>query len=182
MPLFCRNVNPICLCLVCASHPLPQAYGFLYKDYRPGCYWWQSVAQLQQLALVACQVFTTSLSPFHQVTLLLITLLVNAATEVLASPAALPLASDLHFVSYIVLVLTLALSYFCMDGSVLADGTVQLSEHGVRAVGGLMLMLNLAFVAALLAGMAALMYLQKKRDRKVQAYRELLAQQQQQQP
>jgi hypothetical protein len=100
-----------------------RVYGFLYDEFRPTMYWWQSVAQLQTLALVATQVFSTVMAPLYQVTLMLITLLATGALEILASPSKHAIISALRFCSSTVLVLTLGLSFLCVDGALMVDPT-----------------------------------------------------------
>jgi hypothetical protein len=130
-----------------------KVYGFLYDEFRPEMYWWQSVAQLQTLVLVATQVFSTVLGPYQQVTLMLLALVATGAVEVLARPSKHVLISALHFCSATTLVLTLSLGLFCVNSAVLADPSQQVSDAALDVVGALMVVLNVGLLLSLVVAM-----------------------------
>lgn len=53
------------------EHHVMQTYGFMYRRYRNSWYFWESVVQVETLALVMVDVFGRTLSTFEQALVLL---------------------------------------------------------------------------------------------------------------
>ncbi|KXZ45364.1 hypothetical protein GPECTOR_55g270 [Gonium pectorale] len=92
-----------------------QAYGFLYARYREKYFWWESVLQLETLALVAVEVFGRSLTTTQQALMLLAVFIVIALVNMSCRPMRMSLML-LEFMSLGTLSLTLTLGlYFALD-------------------------------------------------------------------
>ncbi|KXZ43731.1 hypothetical protein GPECTOR_82g265 [Gonium pectorale] len=90
-----------------------QHYGFLYMRYKQRYYWWESVLMLEELGMVAVEVFGRALPVVsHQVLLMLCTFIIVSTANMACSPVKSRLISLLEFLSLCVLSLTLTLSLF----------------------------------------------------------------------
>ncbi|KXZ47171.1 hypothetical protein GPECTOR_37g177 [Gonium pectorale] len=94
-----------------------QKYSFLYSRYKSRFFWWESVLMLEELALVAVEVFGRGLkSVTHQILIMLATFIMISAVNIVCSPNKLKVVTMLEFMSMTVLSLTLSLSlYFVVD-------------------------------------------------------------------
>ncbi|PNH02142.1 hypothetical protein TSOC_011906 [Tetrabaena socialis] len=87
-----------------------QRFGFLFTRYRPKYFWWESVLMLQELSLVAVEVFGRALADVsHQILLMLAAFFLISIINVSCSPIKSHLISLLEFLSLAVLSLTLTL-------------------------------------------------------------------------
>ncbi|KXZ44817.1 hypothetical protein GPECTOR_62g932 [Gonium pectorale] len=126
------------------SKRVRQRYSFLYARYKPRFYWWESVLMLEELALVAVEVFGRGLkSVTHQILVMLAAFTFISAINMACSPSKLRVIAMLEFMSMTVLSLTVSLSLFF----VIDEG---LSAAEATAVGALILAINLAALAAFL--------------------------------
>ncbi|KXZ44816.1 hypothetical protein GPECTOR_62g931 [Gonium pectorale] len=101
-----------------------QRYSFLYARYKPRFFWWESVLMLEELALVAVEVFGRGLkSVAHQILVLLAAFTFISAINMACSPSKLMVITKLEFMSMTVLSLTVSLSLFFVvdDGLSAAD-------------------------------------------------------------
>ncbi|KXZ50640.1 hypothetical protein GPECTOR_15g324 [Gonium pectorale] len=89
-----------------------KVYGFLYKRYKERFIWWETVLQLETLALVAVEVLGRALVAL----LLLATFLVIAAVNISCSPLLSRLLVVMEFLSLVTLGLTITLSLFFTVG------------------------------------------------------------------
>ncbi|KXZ48022.1 hypothetical protein GPECTOR_31g386 [Gonium pectorale] len=152
---------------------MQQRYGFLYTRYRrvtegrwgggqpfnptarsgrrrayvwgrPHYFWWESVLMLEELVLVAVEVFGRALQYVsHQILLMLAAFIVLSAVNMACSPVRSRLIVLLDFLSMAVLSLTITLSlYFVVNDSVLD------SPAASNAVGIIILAINLGLLAA----------------------------------
>ncbi|KAG2436837.1 hypothetical protein HXX76_006358 [Chlamydomonas incerta] len=120
-------------------------FGFMYNRYKPAFWWWGSVLMLQQLLLVAVEAFGRILGDVaQQVLVMLVVFMVLAVMNGACSPARARLATLLDFFSLSVLSLTLTLSLFFVVGE-------PLSYDAANAVGGIIIALNIALLAVLVA-------------------------------
>ncbi|KAG2438668.1 hypothetical protein HXX76_005215 [Chlamydomonas incerta] len=123
------------------DHHVGQVYGFLYKRYRERYWYWESVLQLETLALVAVEVFGRALVTSHQALLLLAVFLVIGAVNMTCSAMRSHFLVVLEFLSLSVLSLTVTLGlYFAIEGE-----AVTASE--ASAVGIIMLVINASLLA-----------------------------------
>ncbi|KAG2498218.1 hypothetical protein HYH03_003969 [Edaphochlamys debaryana] len=123
-------------------------YGFMYMRYKPKMFWWDSVLQVQTLAMVAVDVFGQGVDVEYQALMLLCVLVVISAINVTIEPLHAPLLRYLEFVSSAVLVLTIALSMFFVVG----DSDVLEGAAG-NAIVIIMLVINVVLVAGFLFAM-----------------------------
>ncbi|KXZ45877.1 hypothetical protein GPECTOR_49g461 [Gonium pectorale] len=121
-----------------------QRYGFLFARYKSRYFWWESVLMLQELALVAVEVFGRGLKAVtHQILVMLTAFTFISAINIACSPNKLKVITMLEFMSMTVLSLTVSLSlFFVVEG--------RLSAADERAVGALILAINVALLAAFL--------------------------------
>ncbi len=75
-------------------------------------WWWESVLQLQTLALVAAEVFGRALPVQHQALLLLCVLLITAVVNMACAPVRSRLLVVLEFMSFSVLAVTITLGLY----------------------------------------------------------------------
>ncbi|KXZ42408.1 hypothetical protein GPECTOR_150g36 [Gonium pectorale] len=121
-------------------------YSFLYARYKRCFYWWESVLMLEELALVAVEVFGRGLkSVTHQILVMIAAFTFIAAINTTCMPIKRKLKNifRLEFLSMTVLSLTVSLSLFFVadEGMTLADKTV---------VAAIILALNVAVLGAFL--------------------------------
>ncbi|KAG2446307.1 hypothetical protein HXX76_000895 [Chlamydomonas incerta] len=122
-------------------------YGFLYSRYKRRFWYWGSVQMLQQLLLVAVEMFGRALTQVdQQIAVLLVTFTLMALINMACSPAKSRLLTLLDFFSLAVLILTLSLSLFFVTADPLEPAQAD-------AVGILIIAIN----AALLVSFAALL-------------------------
>eukprot|EP00198_Chlamydomonas_reinhardtii_P013258 XP_001702595.1 predicted protein [Chlamydomonas reinhardtii] len=138
-------------------------YGFLYSRYKRRFWYWGSVQMVQQLLLVAVEMFGRALTQVdQQIAVLLVTFTLMALVNMACSPAKSRLLTLLDFFSLAVLILTLSLSLFFVTEA-------PLERSQADAVGVLIIAIN----AALLLSFAALllrrtwMALQDKLDQRL---------------
>ncbi|KAG2493192.1 hypothetical protein HYH03_008612 [Edaphochlamys debaryana] len=87
-------------------------YGFLYRRYRPRYYWYESVKQLQLLAMVIVDVFASTMLEYQQALLLLLVLCLIALVNTLCNALRAALLTAMEFVSLMVLSMSLTLGLF----------------------------------------------------------------------
>ncbi|KAG2427570.1 hypothetical protein HXX76_012224 [Chlamydomonas incerta] len=87
-------------------------FGFLYKRYRPDRYWWEGVLQLQELTLVAVEVFARALETSQQALLMLVAFIAIGVMNAAFAPLRTHLMGLLEFISLGVLSLTVTLSLY----------------------------------------------------------------------
>ncbi|GAX80748.1 hypothetical protein CEUSTIGMA_g8183.t1 [Chlamydomonas eustigma] len=120
-------------------------YGWLYMkyDYKHVPYW-ASVAQLELLLLVLVQVFSSSFSSvIQQAAVLQVTLLVIVLINTAVWPTVHPLLVLLSFISFAVLITTIAL------GILIGDGTVTVGNGTISILGTLIIFINVTFIGML---------------------------------
>ncbi|KXZ45999.1 hypothetical protein GPECTOR_48g431 [Gonium pectorale] len=144
-------VAVICLCL---GPPLA-SFMLLWRHRRfletqrvkqkPQFFWWESVLMLQELALVAVEVFGRGLEVVsHQILVMLAAFIAISALNMTCSPIKYRAITLLEFLSMAVLSLTVSLSlFFVVDGG--------MATRDANAVGAIILALNAALLAAFLA-------------------------------
>ncbi|KXZ47948.1 hypothetical protein GPECTOR_31g310 [Gonium pectorale] len=121
-----------------------QRYGFLYTRYRPRYFWWESVLMLEELALVAVEVFGRGLPVVaHQVLLMLAAFIALSLINMACAPARSRTIVLLEFLSMGVLSLTVTLTLYFVAGD--------LEPGAADAVGLLIMLLNAALLAAFLS-------------------------------
>ncbi|KAG2424066.1 hypothetical protein HYH02_015245 [Chlamydomonas schloesseri] len=98
-------------------------FGFLYKRYKHDRYWWEGVLQLQELTLVAVEVFARALDTAQQALLMLVAFMVIAVMNSALAPLRTHLMGLLEFVSLSVLSLTVALSLYFIVSPDLKPGS-----------------------------------------------------------
>ncbi|KXZ42423.1 hypothetical protein GPECTOR_148g20 [Gonium pectorale] len=126
------------------SERVRQRYSFLYARYKPRFFWWESVLMLEELVLVAVEVFGRGLkSVTHQILIMLAAFTFISAINMACSPSKLRVIAMLEFMSMTVLSLTVSMSLFF----VIDEG---LSAAEVTAVGALILAINVVVLAAFL--------------------------------
>ncbi|KAG2448259.1 hypothetical protein HYH02_006843 [Chlamydomonas schloesseri] len=119
-----------------------QRYGFLYSRYKPRYFYWESVLMLQELALVAVEVFGRSLEEVaYQVLLMLAAFLVLGVMNMACSPVRSHAIELLEFMSLAVLSLTLTLSLYFITGN-------SLQAASANVIGWVIMAINLALLAA----------------------------------
>ncbi|KXZ44498.1 hypothetical protein GPECTOR_66g226 [Gonium pectorale] len=95
------------------SKSVRNRYSFLYTRYKPRFFWWESVLMLEELVLVAVEVFGRGLeSVTHQILIMLAAFIVISAINISCKPTRLPVITMLEFMSMTVLSLTVSLSLF----------------------------------------------------------------------
>ncbi|KAG2441113.1 hypothetical protein HXX76_003965 [Chlamydomonas incerta] len=123
-------------------------HGFLYKSYKPQYYWYDSFMQLQLLGLVAIQAIGRVLLLEYQVLLMLVSVLVFAAINVLCRPLLLDSMTGLQFMSSSALAITITLSMYYVLGAYL-----HLSPAGENAIAFVTIAVN-TIVALIYVGYA----------------------------
>ncbi|KXZ42662.1 hypothetical protein GPECTOR_126g518 [Gonium pectorale] len=132
------------------SERVRQRYSFLFARYKPSFFWWESVLMVEELMLVAVEVFGRGLkSVTHQILVMLAAFVVVSAINITSKPNRLWVITMLEFMSMTVLSLTVSLSlFFVVDQG--------LSGADERSVGALILVINVAllviFLGVLLRG------------------------------
>ncbi|KXZ42543.1 hypothetical protein GPECTOR_137g650 [Gonium pectorale] len=97
---------------------LRQRYGFLYSRYKPRFFWWESVLMLEELVLVAVEVFGRGLAVVsHQILLMLAVFIVLSLINMACAPFRSRLVGLLEFLSMGVLSLTITLSLYFVVGA-----------------------------------------------------------------
>ncbi|KXZ42567.1 hypothetical protein GPECTOR_134g621 [Gonium pectorale] len=126
------------------SKRVRQRYSFLYARYKPRFFWWESVLMLEELALVAVEVFGRGLkSVAHQILVMLAAFTFISAINMACSPSKLRAITKLEFMSMTVLILTVSLSlFFVVDNG--------LGAADERSVGALIVALNVVLLATFL--------------------------------
>ncbi|KXZ45588.1 hypothetical protein GPECTOR_53g81 [Gonium pectorale] len=121
-----------------------QRYGFLYSRYKDRYFWWESVLMLEELALVAVEVFGRALPVVsHQILLMLAAFILLSLVNMACAPARSRVIVLLEFLSMGVLSLTVTLSlYFVVSESI---GTA-----AANTVGLIIMILNIALMAGFL--------------------------------
>ncbi|KXZ42661.1 hypothetical protein GPECTOR_126g517 [Gonium pectorale] len=95
------------------SKNVRQRYSFLYARYKPRFFWWESVLMLEELVLVAVEVFGRGLkSVTHQILVMLAAFIVISAINITCRPNRLRVITMLEFMSMTILSLTVSLSLF----------------------------------------------------------------------
>ncbi|KXZ41282.1 hypothetical protein GPECTOR_581g637 [Gonium pectorale] len=98
-----------------------QRYGFLYMRYKPRFYWWESVLMLEELVLVAVEVFGRALAVVsHQILLMLAVFIVLSLVNMACAPTKSRLIGLLEFLSLGVLSLTVTCSLYFVVGEPLS--------------------------------------------------------------
>ncbi|KXZ48786.1 hypothetical protein GPECTOR_25g370 [Gonium pectorale] len=98
-----------------------QRYGFLYMRYKPRFYWWESVLMLEELVLVAVEVFGRTLAAVsHQILLMLVVFIVLSLVNMACAPTKSRLIGLLEFLSLGVLSLTVTCSLYFVVGEPLS--------------------------------------------------------------
>ncbi|KXZ46022.1 hypothetical protein GPECTOR_48g455 [Gonium pectorale] len=113
-----------------SSPDVRRRYGFLYARYKPRYFWWESVLMLQELLLVAVEVFGRSLPEVsQQILLMLAAFIAISVVSMTCSPVRNPVILTLEFLSMGVLSLTVTLSlYFVVSD--LTDGPAVSTRPG----------------------------------------------------
>lgn len=148
-------------------HPVPQFnYGWLYLRYVYNRVpYFAAVAQLELLAAIVVQVFGAGLaSVIQQAALLQVTLLLCVLINTVVWPTVNPLLVLLGFVSFSILIMTVALSVLLGDGS----SALPMSDSGALALGAVIVLINGIFLAALAA--VSVRYLRALVQRQFMAY------------
>lgn len=76
-----------------------QRYGFLFHNYKQGCFWWEAVWAAQTVSLTAVSVFHYSIGAYHALLLMCLSLLVSLALQVWWKPYEAKLLHRLHLAS-----------------------------------------------------------------------------------
>ncbi|KXZ42329.1 hypothetical protein GPECTOR_161g128 [Gonium pectorale] len=123
-------IGAVCIVVVCIGIPLAsflimfvnrqtlqsvdvvQTYGFLYRRYNDGLYYWQSITQVQTLLLVVVDVFGRVLPVYQKAVLLQMMLVLTMSMNAFMEPSKFPRLEALEFVSLAVLSLTISLGLF----------------------------------------------------------------------
>ncbi|KAG2446582.1 hypothetical protein HYH02_008567 [Chlamydomonas schloesseri] len=134
-----------------AEYRTQQMWGFMYKRYRQQFFFWESILQLQTLALVAVDVFGRGMPVLYQALLLLAVLLSIASINMFCAPLRTRRLVVLEFSSHMVLCLTITLSLYFIPTDALP-----LSDGEATAVGAIMFALNICLLAAYVAYILAL--------------------------
>ncbi|KAG2442785.1 hypothetical protein HXX76_002865 [Chlamydomonas incerta] len=122
------------------SMHIRRRFGFLYDRYKPRYFYWESVLMLQELALVAVEVFGRSLALVsYQVLIMQAAFMVLALVNMACSPVKSRQSTLLEFVSFSVLALTLTLSMYFVVGNDLQDASA-------NAIGFIIMAINLALL------------------------------------
>ncbi|KXZ43722.1 hypothetical protein GPECTOR_82g256 [Gonium pectorale] len=122
-----------------------QRYGFLYARYKRTYFWWESVLMLEELALVAVEVFGRALEVVsHQILLMLAAFIVLSLINMACAPARSRLIVLLEFLSMGVLSLTVTLSLYFVVGD-------ELGSASATVVGLVILLINVLLLAGFLA-------------------------------
>ncbi|KAG2442491.1 hypothetical protein HXX76_002577 [Chlamydomonas incerta] len=117
-----------------------QRFGFLYRRYKPRFYYWESVLMLQELGLVAVEVFGRSLEEVsYQVLLMLAAFIVLGVVNMACSPVRDHAIEMLEFMSLAVLSLTLTLSLYFIVGD-------NLQAASADAIGWVIMAINVALL------------------------------------
>ncbi|KXZ45744.1 hypothetical protein GPECTOR_51g730 [Gonium pectorale] len=120
-------------------------YGFLYVRYKKAFFWWESVLMLEELILVAVEVFGRALPIVsHQILLMLVTFIALSLVNMACSPVRSRLIVLLEFLSMGVLSLTVTLSLFF----VVSD---KLGSKSATVVGLIIMLINVLLLAAFLS-------------------------------
>eukprot|EP00879_Flechtneria_rotunda_P002277 GHRR01002468.1.p1 GENE.GHRR01002468.1~~GHRR01002468.1.p1 ORF type:complete len:306 (+),score=67.24 GHRR01002468.1:273-1190(+) len=128
---------------------LRRHYGFLYRQYRPSCRYWEAVVVLQTLLLVAAGVFGVTLGPYYQAIVMNAALAFVFALLWVARPHLHQQTGTVALQSIACLLLTgFAALSFLPYGVVSLDDT-QFETYGV-IMGVIVLLVNLAFLASVL--------------------------------
>ncbi|KAG2433708.1 hypothetical protein HXX76_008076 [Chlamydomonas incerta] len=91
-------------------------YGFLYRRYKRRYFFWESVLQVEALALVLVDVFARTIHEYQQALLLLAVLTLIAIANMATQPLKAPMLTLMEFVSLGVLSLTITLGLFFVGG------------------------------------------------------------------
>ncbi|KXZ45559.1 hypothetical protein GPECTOR_53g145 [Gonium pectorale] len=145
-------VGAVAMVLVCLGPPLAsfallwpqrhklddpgvrQRYGFLYSRYKRRYFWWESVLMLEELGLVAVEVFGRSLSHVsHQALLMLAVFTAISMINMSCAPVVNRLIGLLEFLSLGVLSLTVILSLYFVVTDVLGTPVAAKSKAKARA-------------------------------------------------
>ncbi|KXZ48464.1 hypothetical protein GPECTOR_27g634 [Gonium pectorale] len=122
-----------------------QQYGFLYMRYKSRFFWWESVLMLEELALVAVEVFGRGLPAVsHHILLMLAAFILVSMVNMACAPTRSRLVGLLEFLSMGVLGLTVTLSLYFVVGTELISSGVQ------GFLGVLIVFINVALLFTLL--------------------------------
>lgn len=105
-----------------ASEPhFQERYGFLYRNFRVSCYWWEAVWAVQTVSLTAVSVFHHSLGAYHALLLMSLSLMVSLGLQVWKRPYEERLLHRLHLSATLCLIANvwLALNMFALQNSAL---------------------------------------------------------------
>ncbi|KAG2484161.1 hypothetical protein HYH03_017042 [Edaphochlamys debaryana] len=123
-----------------------RVYGFMYLRYKEQYFWWDSVLMAQTLALVAVDVFGSSLDVSYQALMLMLVLFLIAGVNSTVRPSRCRLLHNLEFWSSIVLCATIALNLY------LVTGTEDLANQPAgNVIAALTLSINVIFIASVIA-------------------------------
>ncbi|PNH03205.1 hypothetical protein TSOC_010752 [Tetrabaena socialis] len=104
-------------------------YGFLYMRYRPRFWFWECVLQLQELSMVAVEVFGRGMAAVaYQILLMQAAFMLMMMINMTCSPYKSRLLMHLEFLSLGVLSLTVTLSLYFVMGDLQLAGTVAVSK------------------------------------------------------
>jgi hypothetical protein len=120
-----------------AQPDFQERYGFLYRNYREGCFWWEAVWAAQTVSLTAVSVFHHSLGAYHALLLMSLSLLISVGLQVWKQPYEERLLHRLHLAATLCLIANvwLALNMFSLQ-----DGIVR------TVLGAAMVVLDTVFV------------------------------------
>jgi hypothetical protein len=121
-----------------------QRFGFLYRNYRPECIWWEAVWAAQTVVLSLVSVFSFPMERYLFVLVLLLVFLASAALQGFVKPYAMPQLHRMHLASTYCLAATTfgALTVFAYEISTATADVLRL------VVTILVLCINVAFLIA----------------------------------
>eukprot|EP00879_Flechtneria_rotunda_P025546 GHRR01027151.1.p1 GENE.GHRR01027151.1~~GHRR01027151.1.p1 ORF type:complete len:357 (-),score=77.56 GHRR01027151.1:267-1184(-) len=124
-------------------------YGFLYRQYRPSCCYWEAVVVLQTLLLVAVGVFGVTLGPYYQAIVMNAALALVFALLLVVQPHLHQQTGTVALQGIACLLLTGYITQSLLPYGVVRSDDTQFETYGV-VMGVVVLIVNLAFLASVL--------------------------------
>jgi len=126
-----------------ADRDFKERFGFIYRNYRPECCWWEAVRAVLTVLLTVVAVFPHNIGAYHALLLMVLFLLLSAVVQQWQKPYAEAMLHHMHMLATTCLILS---AWLALNMPSLITPGLPRNEQAETAIGALMLLINGMFV------------------------------------
>lgn len=126
-----------------ADSNFKERFGFIYRNYREECCWWEAVWAVMTVLLTVVAVFHHNIGQYHAVLLMMLFLLLSAVVQQWQKPYAEAMLHHMHMLATTCLILS---AWLALNMPSLTTSGLHRNEQAETAIGALILLINGMFV------------------------------------